>query len=627
MSQARNLHPLLLRQLRKSDTLGSCCDGLIEMVSAAYFEFDRNRARTDHANAMMAEEIEQALAKLRTQNLRLRAALDNMSQSLCLFRADYSVAMCNRRFADLLGYPNEDELCDQSLEQVLINAPALAREGEDAVRRLLAEYAALRADQIRELVWPDGRTVEVHRVETADGGSLLTIDDISAAKQASEQISYLARHDALTDLPNRLMLRERMDEIVRNGRPDHSCAVIIMDLDRFKIVNDTLGHPIGDALLVQVAKRLKGLVRRHDVIARLGGDEFAIILQHVDDITEVSDLAKRVIARMAQPFQIKGNRITVGATLGISLQTISALDPAEALRQADVALYAAKADGRGVARAYTDEMHRDTQSRMRLEADLRDAMRRREFFVEYQPQLDLATREVVAVEALLRWQSPERGRVMPEQFIAACEEIGLIEEVGAFVLETAVRDALLWPERVVVAVNLSPVQFRSGLLPFKIAEVLAQAGLPPERLELEVTESLMIEDTGSVLAQIEDIKRLGCKISLDDFGTGYSSLSYIRQFPFDKIKIDKVFVRDLETSADSMAIIHAVSGLCASLSMNATAEGVENLEQLEILHRHRIDTAQGYLIGMPMPANLVAELIEAAGGRDWSDPLAACKSA
>lgn len=619
MTPVPDLHPLLARQLRKSGVAMDGAEPLLALVSAAYQEFDRMRARTDHANAIMADELDAAMASLKTQNLRFRAALDNMNQSLCLFATSGQVVTCNRRFCDLLGYRDEEQPIGKTLEQVLRDAPIFRQFGDDAVHGLLAGLVALKTNHKHELMWPDRRIIEVLRVQTAEGGQLLTLEDISEAKRASQQIAYLARHDALTDLPNRVLLRERLDEIIRNAHPDGQCAVIIMDLDRFKVVNDTLGHAVGDALLVEVANRLKPLIRAQDVIARLGGDEFAIILQHLDDPVRVSSFTDQVIHTISQPFNIKGNRIAVGASLGVSLHCIGTLDPAEALRQADVALYVAKADGRGVARHYTEELHQDSQTRLKLEADLREAMERGEFYVEYQPQLDLNTRRLIAAEALVRWQSPTRGLVMPDTFISTAEEIGLMDELGAFVLHTATRDALLWPDDVTVAVNLSPVQFRSGQLPQQVAAALERTGLLAHRLELEVTESLMIEDTANVLMQIEAIKRLGCRISLDDFGTGYSSLSYIRQFPFDKIKIDKVFVRDLDTNQDNLAIISAVSGLCASLAMQSVAEGVETAEQLEILHNKNIDTAQGFLIGYPMEAGMVATMMLANNGPQAKD--------
>ena len=614
MSQTPGYHSLLVRQLAKTGGMVPGCEKLLDLVSAAYFEQDRVRSRSDHANRIMSVELEDTLARLELQNLRFRAALDNMNQGLCLFDANGEVAVCNRRFLDLYGFTADTSLAGTSLARLLDTAPALADYSQAQRQGLLAEHLITSHEYPGELVWPGHRTVTIHRSETAEGGFLLTISDVTAAKQASERIAYLARHDSLTDLPNRVLLRERLAEIVRNAQRGDSCAVIFVDLDRFKIVNDTLGHPIGDGLLVQVAKRLKALIRPHDVVARLGGDEFAIVLQHVGKQADIAKFAERLIRTVSRRFTVQGHRIGVGASLGISIQQVALLDPAEALRQADIALYAAKAGGRGVWRIYTEEMHAIAQSRIQLEADLRKALDRGEFFVEYQPQLDLKTRRLTAVEALLRWQSPERGLVMPDVFITACEEIGLINELGCFVLETAIRDACAWQDDTIVAVNLSPVQFRSGQLASHVARALAQSGLDAQRLELEVTESLMIEDTASVLGQIQEIKRLGCRISLDDFGTGYSSLSYIRQFPFDKIKIDKSFVRDLEHNHDNLAIIRAVSGLCESLSLKSAAEGVETAEQLEILHRKKIDSVQGYLIGKPMASYLVGALISATNG-------------
>jgi diguanylate cyclase (GGDEF)-like protein len=613
LTMAGELHPLLRRQLAKSGGAPAGSEPLLERISAAYADFDRDRARNNHANAMMAEELERTLDEFRLQNLRFRAALDSMEQGLCLFDKGEAVAVCNRFFLRLYGFAEDADLLGLSLPDLLARAPVLADLPDMDRRLLVVEHLACGSGQSVELAWPGNRTITLNRSATADGGFLLTVSDITAAIQASARIAYLARHDPLTDLPNRVQLRERLAEMVRNGRPGERCAVICLDLDRFKIVNDTHGHQVGDDLLVAVTRRLKNLLRPQDTIARLGGDEFAIVLQHVRRQSHVERLAERITVELAKVFAIKGLRISIGASLGIAMETVTELNPAEAMMRADIALYAAKSRGRGGWRVYTPEMHELTRVRLQLETDLRKALERNEFIVHYQPQMDLASRSLTTVEALVRWNSPERGMVMPADFIPACEEIGLIEDLGRIVLETATKDACTWPAGTMVAVNLSPAQFQSGQLVDNVKRALANSGLPADRLELEVTENLMIEDTASVLGQIQALKRIGCRISLDDFGIGYSSLSYIRQFPFDKIKIDKTFVRDIEHNADSLAIIRAVASLCESLALTSAAEGVETMEQLELLHSKNIDCVQGFLICCPMASAQVSEFIVASG--------------
>ncbi len=545
---------------------------------------------------------------------RSKVALDTMNQGLCLFDANGHSVVINRRFEEIFGLKDGVSRVGIDLAAMLDGSAALT-VGSEMERRLLAseEINLIEGRQI-EQKWPDGRSITLMRTPAGDGGYLLTVVDVTEARQASERIVYLARHDPLTDLPNRLLLRERMQEIRRYGRSGDRCAVMCLDLDRFKAVNDTLGHLVGDALLVAVAKRLKALTRPTDIIARLGGDEFAIVQLHVDRTRSSQRLAERIVATLAKPFSINGHRIQIGVSLGIAIEETGLLDPLDALRKADLALYASKSEGRSRWNVFTTEMHDTATARHRLENDLRSALAQNEFRLHFQPQLDLETRRVTAVEALIRWQHVDRGEVSPSEFIGICEEIGLIDDIGAYVINQAVMEARTWSDDIRIAVNLSPVQFRSGRLVKIIDSALAQSGLAPNRLELEVTETLMLEDFDSVLGQLIKIKKLGCSLSLDDFGTGYSSLSYIRQFPFDKIKIDQSFVRELGGDMDSLAIIRAVTGLCGSLAIKSTAEGVETQEQLEILKQEHCDSAQGYLISPPIPSSQIRTFLRSVNG-------------
>ena len=607
------LQPLLARQVGKARSADGelDVDKLLQLVSSAYEENERERRRSDHANELMTQELEDALTAIELQNMRFKAALDNMSHGLCLFDKSARMAVCNRRFREMYDLDDADCKTGNNLIALLMSSQTLKMAGDLERRLLINEHVELDEDtsSALEQEWPDGRTIVIHRNSIADGGFLDTIVDVTESRKASAQIAHLARHDALTDLPNRVLLRERMQEVIRNAQRDERCAIMCLDLDRFKLVNDTLGHPVGDALLVQVSDRLKSLLRANDVIARLGGDEFAIIQQHVMKDAEPSRLARRIIAELSKPYSIEGNKVQIGTSIGIEVVEVTNLNPDEALRNADLALYEAKAQGRGTFCIFSAEMHDNATQRRELETDLRDALAQGEFVVHYQPQLDIEQNSISGFEALARWEHPERGTVSPADFIPICEEMGMIDDLGKFVLHRACHDAMQWPEHISISVNLSPLQFRSRNLPELVKGAIALSGITAGRLELEITESVMLEDVTSVLEQLRAIKRLGCQVSLDDFGTGYSSLSYIRHFPFDRIKIDQSFVKDLGDNPDSLAIIRAVAGLCGSLGSKSTAEGVETLDQLEILHREHCDSAQGYLFSKPVPLEMVQALI------------------
>jgi len=613
MTEKQDLPPLLARQVGKATLPDGSLDAqkLLGLVSSVYEANERDRRRTDHANELMAQELEDALTAIELQNMRFKAALDNMTQGVCLFDKAARMAVCNRRFQEIYGLEDADCKSGNNLMALLLASNALKQADEMERRLLMNEHLELDqgASAALEQEWPDGRHITIHRNRIPDGGFLDTIADVTENRKASAQIAHLARHDALTDLPNRLLLRERMQEVVRNALRDERCAIMCLDLDRFKMVNDTLGHPVGDALLVAVSERITSLVRSNDVVARLGGDEFAIIQQHVRKQSEPARLARRIIAELSKPYVIEGHKVQIGTSIGIEIVNVSDLNPDEALRNADLALYEAKAQGRGTYCVYSSEMHDSATKRRELETDLRDALAQGQFVVHYQPQLDIRENTINGFEALVRWEHPVRGTVSPVDFIPVCEEMGLIDELGKFVMQRACTDAKQWPEHISIAVNLSPLQFRSGNLPDIVKGAIALSGIPANRLELEITESVMLEDVASVLEQLRAIKRLGCQVSLDDFGTGYSSLSYIRHFPFDRIKIDQSFVKDLGDNPDSLAIIRAVAGLCGSLGIKSTAEGVETLDQLDILTREHCDSAQGYLFSKPVPLEQVHALI------------------
>ncbi|MCY0386087.1 EAL domain-containing protein [Robbsia sp. Bb-Pol-6] len=431
--------------------------------------------------------------------------------------------------------------------------------------------------------------------------------DVTIAEEAQAQIAHMASHDSLTGLPNRLRFQDTLARAFTAPTPGF--AVLWLDLDQFKIVNDTLGHAAGDALLTMVAARLRECVDASDVVARLGGDEFAIF-QAVSDTPRATELARRVVASITAPYQLQDMRVGIGVSLGIALAATDARSPEDLLKCADLALYRAKAEGRGTWRFYEAAMDARAQARRSLQSDLRLALDRREFSLMFQPIIDLATSRVAVVETLLRWTHHGRGPVPPDKFIPLAEETGLIVPIGEWVLRHACEEALHWPAGIRVAVNLSPVQFRDASLLRVVDAALRDSGLPPERLELEITESVFLEADDTVLATLHALRSRGVSFALDDFGTGYSSLSYLRSFPFDKVKIDKSFVHASTGDSGSLAIVRAIIGMANSLGMTVIAEGVETQEQLGLVHAQGCMQVQGYFFSRPLPANGIRDYID-----------------
>jgi diguanylate cyclase (GGDEF)-like protein/PAS domain S-box-containing protein len=446
---------------------------------------------------------------------------------------------------------------------------------------------------------------------------LIAIIDITERKEAEARIAHMAHHDALTDMPNRVLLRERMAEaLAQRTRNNKILGMLCLDLDNFKLVNDTLGHPVGDRLLQAVAERILSVVRKGETAARLGGDEFAVLVPEASTPEEVSVLARRLIEVVGEPYRIDGTVVTVGTTVGIAVAPGDGEDADHLLRNADMALYRAKADGKGTYRFFEPEMDARAQARRRLEIDLRTAIAEERLEVHYQPLVNFATDKITGLEALLRWPHPERGNVPPSEFIPLAEETGLITSLGRFVLRRACEDATQWPEDVMIAVNLSPLQFRVGNVFLMVKDVLEETGLKPSRLDLEITESVLLEKTDQVIASLHALRALGVRISMDDFGTGYSSLSYLRSFPFDKIKIDRSFVRDLESNQGTRAIVRAVLGLAAGLDMKVVAEGIENKQDLAYLKAEGCKEGQGFLFSRARPQADVLKMLSSEKSRD-----------
>jgi diguanylate cyclase (GGDEF)-like protein len=457
----------------------------------------------------------------------------------------------------------------------------------------------------------DGRVFLIANTPIADGGWLATHEDVTERQRAQEQIVHMARHDALTDLPNRVLLRERLEHELKRVKRGECLAVLCLDLDHFKSVNDTLGHPIGDELLKRVADRLRGATREPDTVARLGGDEFAIIMTQLKQPTDASALSRRIRESISRPYQINGHQIVTNISIGISVAPIDDMDPDVLLKNADLALYGAKSDGRGTYRFFEAEMDARMKVRRDLEMDLRKALLNGELELHYQPLVNLQDNEISALEALLRWNHPTRGVISPVDFIPIAEETGLIIPIGEWVLRTACKEAGNWPDHVKVAVNVSPAQLKSRNFLDTVISALGDSGLPASRLQLEITESVLMQNTFATLETLHALRKLGVQIAMDDFGTGYSSLSYLRSFPFDKIKIDRSFIQDLSNGAEPLAIVHAVAGLAKCLNMISTAEGVETQQQLDALQAMGCTEMQGYLFSRARPVKELGQFFAA----------------
>jgi diguanylate cyclase (GGDEF)-like protein/PAS domain S-box-containing protein len=447
-------------------------------------------------------------------------------------------------------------------------------------------------------------------------GYLVAVVDITERRKAEARIAHMAHHDGLTNLPNRDFYQHHLRQALERSKTGNKrVAVLCVDLDLFKNVNDAFGHPMGDRLLKLVAERLRSEVRGDNLVARFGGDEFAIVLASDVSPNEASDFADSLIEVLSARYDIDGAEIVIGASIGIALSPGDGATSEELIRNADMALYRAKSDGGGVHRFFEKEMDRQAQKRRDLERDLRRAFANGEFELHYQPLVDIAAEKISGFESLLRWRHPEKGMISPAEFVPVAEDIGLIVSLGEWVLREACSEAMKWPAEVKVAVNLSPVQFRSRNLVQAVISALAHSGLSPRRLELEITESVFLAETEANLAILHQLRELGVSISMDDFGTGYSSLSYLRSFPFDKIKIDRSFVKDLAQRSDCVAIVRAISGLGRSLNITTTAEGVETNDQLDWLRAEGCNEVQGFLFSAARPASEIDALLSGFGVR------------
>ena len=575
------------------------------------YEDITERQRLDARLADQHELLREHEALLTAQNLQLDAALNNMVQGLAMFDTQYRLVLCNRRYREIYGLSAEQVTRGTTLRQIIEHRIANGLDANRAPDEIVDAMLRRRQDAsfeqfVSEL--SDGRSIAITVQPMADGGTVTTHQDITEQRRSEAKITYMALHDALTGLPNRVLLNERLEHALARSRRGELVATHMLDLDHFKHVNDTLGHAAGDKLLQMVAQRLSALVRETDTIARMGGDEFAVMQVDIAQPADATTLAARIIEELSCPFDIDGQQVVVGTSVGIALGAAAGGSPEEVMRNADLALYRAKGDGRGTYRFFEEEMDIAMRARRDLEMDLRRALPASEFELHYQPYVDLATNEISGFEALIRWRHPSRGLVAPGMFIPLAEEIGLIVPIGEWAIREACRTAAQWPDTMRVAVNLSAAQFKNTGLVAVIADALARSGLQPGRLELEITETILLQDSKDTLAMLYQLRSLGVRIAMDDFGTGYSSLSYLQRFPFDKIKIDRSFVKDIAESAGSLNIVRAVAALAQGLGIATTAEGVETREQLATIRAEGCSEMQGFLFSRPLPADEIERL-------------------
>jgi len=601
-----------LRQIQGAVLRLADCDAAAEVAILA--EVDEIDAMTRAVQVFRhnTRQIIAQEAELRRANFRFETALTHMSQGLCQYDAHGRLDVFNQRFCEIYRLVHEQIHAGLTFHDVLRLSVETGNHPDQTVEELTAErqsFVDRRESRMILQELGDGRVVAISHRPVLGGGWVETYEDITARRATEAQVVYMARHDGLTGLPNRLVFHERLElALVEAGRGTRS-AVLCLDLDHFKAVNDTLGHPVGDGLLHSVSTRLLACVREGDTVARFGGDEFAIIQAGVTRPEDATLLAERIISAIEVPFLIDGHQIVIGVSIGLVHVPDDGSSAAMLLKNADIALYRAKSDGRGAFCFFKPAMDAFLQARRKLELELRKALQEQEFELFYQPVVNLNLDEVSGFEALLRWRHPNRGILSPEDFMSVAEETALIIPLGEWVIRQACADAATWPTELVVSINLSPGQFKSKNLVPAIAHSIRASGLPANRLELEITEAVLLQDNPSTLGILHELRALGARIAIDDFGTGDSFFSFLRNFPVDKIKIDQSFIRDLRTRGEAIHIVRAIQGLSAGLGMMTSAEGVETEEQVTTLRAEGCAEAQGYLFSPPTSASEVVSVV------------------
>ncbi|QPF84049.1 EAL domain-containing protein [Bradyrhizobium genosp. L] len=563
--------------------------------------------------AIVAREREAALAG------QFDTALNNMPHGLCMFGQDARLAVMNHRFSEMMALPQGIATSGGSASDVIAACVTSGSISLASGRVILDEIEDPRA---RDIVTSDpdptrNRFLSWTFQPMADGGAVVLLEDITERRSAEAKISHLARYDELTQLPNRVNFRDEIGLLLAHGR-DQLSALLFVDLDQFKQVNDTLGHPCGDQLLCAVAGRLREMLRPEDFVARFGGDEFVVFQQNIQSHEDAAGLARRIVARLSERYKIDNHLVEIGASVGIAV-TAPGVSADTLLKNADMALYRAKADGRGTFCFFRDEMAQTVEARRILELDLRKALANEEFELFYQPLINLKSGKVSTCEALLRWNHPARGTVSPVDIIPVAEDMGLIVDLGRWILRKACMECMKWPEAVSVAVNFSPQQFHQRDVLSEVRYALEVSGLPAHRLEIEITESSLLHDTQLTHDVLSQLRTLGVRISLDDFGTGYSSLSYLHNFPLQKVKIDRSFLEGIDSDRP-LTLLRGVARLSADLGMSVVVEGIETNEQLELISADgAVTEAQGYLFSRPVPASRIRQLLNASHGHRRSD--------
>jgi len=558
--------------------------------------------------------------RLAAERRQLSIAVNNIPQGLVLYDASARIIICNQPYLDMFGLSPDVAKPGCTMQRLIAHRKETGSfDGDvDEFCKAIIKTVSLGKATRQLTEAPGGRAIEIINRPLKSGGWVATIEDITERRRADEKIAHLAHYDGLTELPNRILFRERLEQSLKAIRPGEQLAVLYIDIDEFKSVNDALGHPIGDELLKGVADRLRGCLKETDVAARLGGDEFAVIQTAIKDRSETTRLVDEIHSAIRQPLECMGHLITTDASIGIALAPGDGVELDQLLKNADLALYGAKGDGRRTYRFFEAGMDERARVRRSLELDLRQAISDGSLETYYQPVVNLEDGKISSCEALLRWRHPERGMISPAEFIPIAEDSGLINQLGLWVLNTACAEAVTWPDHVRVAVNVSPVQFRSPSLALHVAAALASSGLPASRLELEITEAVLIRDDEAALDMLHQLRKLGVRIALDDFGTGYSSLSYLQRFPFDKIKIDRSFIRDIAGPGASSSIVQAVMNIAAASDMTTTAEGVETEQQRNLLYILGCTEMQGFLFSPAIPATEVRRLLLTHRGRAMS---------